>query len=377
MEHKQSYVFDDSLLTWLDQHIEEPFQPLIPIIDPHHHLWGSSRAFTPGQPITAAIRNCFGERNASGKYEYSDFLSDVSANGVVASVFIECGCHYDRAAMKSTGDHLAPVAETVGISAVADGAQLPLFIIGYVDFTLGVDATRECLQRHIQAGGGKFRGVRTALSWDPSDDLYSTRLSGQERDLSSTAAFREGFATMSEFGLIFETWLYHPQIKELADLARSFPTTTMVLNHVGFPLGAGPWEDPEKGLFGKRGPSDATVKEWKEAIRNIAKYPNVVCKLSGLTMPVAGFGWERDSKPPSSAEVAWYLAPFYLEALEAFGPERCMFASNFPPDKASCSYTVLWNAMKLIAGRSGLNDEEIRGLFYGNAARIYDITTIF
>lgn len=368
------FLYDASLNCWLQQRLEEPLLPMLPIIDPHHHLWAAARTPAHGQPISAATRNCFGARCGLGKYEYGDFLSDTAANGVVASIFIECGMNYDRAAMKASRDHLAPVAETAGVAEIARSAKLPLYIIGHVDFTLGADIVRECLSKHIETGEGRFKGVRSALAWDLSDELYSTRQSGQQRDLSGTVAFREGFAVLSEFGLIFESWLYHPQIKELAALARAFPSTTIVLNHVGFPLGAGPWEDPEKGNFGRRGPSDAVIDDWKAAIRDIASCQNVVCKLSGLTMPVTGFGWERDGSPPSSAEIAWHLAPFYLIALEAFGPDRCMFASNFPPDKASCSYTVLWNAMKRIALRSGLSEDAIRGLFSGNAARVYGIS---
>lgn len=365
------FVYDASLTSWLQQRDEPPLEPLLPIVDPHHHLWGSTRVPAPGKPISAATRNCFGERNGLGSYEYSDFVNDVGNNGVAASVFIECGMHYDRAAIKATKDHLAPVAETAGIASVADSAALPLFIIGHCDFTLGAEKTRECLEQHIEAGGGRFKGIRSALSWDPSDELYSTRQSGQPKDLSATPEFRDGFEVLADYGLLFETWLYHPQIKELTDLARSFPRVTMVLNHVGFPLGVGPWKDTDPA---KRGPSATVVAHWKRDLHELSLCPNVVCKLSGLTMPVAGFGWERDAVPPSSEEIADRLAPFYLEAVAAFGPARCMFASNFPPDKASCSYTVLWNAMKRIAARSGLDEDAIRGLFYDNAARIYSMT---
>jgi predicted TIM-barrel fold metal-dependent hydrolase len=171
--------------------------------------------------------------------------------------------------------------------------------------------------------------------------------------------FRQGFAYLQHYGLSFEAWLYHPQLAELIDLARAFPETTMILNHIGGPIGNGFYAD-------KRA---ETLQAWRQYIAAVATCPNVVVKLGGLGMPFCGFDWSERAAPPGSAELAEAMAPYYLWCIEQFGVERCMFESNFPVDKVSYSYNVMWNAFKRLV--ADFSPAEKAALFHDTAARVY------
>ena len=164
---------------------------------------------------------------------------------------------------------------------------------------------------------------------------------------------------MDKLGLSFDAYLYHPQLSELADLANSFPGVTIILNHVGGPLGIGPYSNKRDQIFA----------EWKESMSAVAACPNVVVKVGGLLMPVCGFDWHERPMPTTSRELAQSTAPYYLYCIEQFGPDRCMFESNFPVDKIACSYTVLWNAFKRLA--HDFSPSEQSALFHDTASRVY------
>ena len=173
------------------------------------------------------------------------------------------------------------------------------------------------------------------------------------------AQFRQGFAQLARHDLVFEAWMFHTQLHELVSLATAYEDTTIVLDHVGGPLGIGPFRNQRAEVF----------SHWQRAIDELATCPNIVVKLGGLQMPINGFGWHRRDAPPSSAELAEATRPYYLHCIERFGPDRCMFESNFPVDKASCSYTTLWNLFKRIA--EGFSPDEKAALFHDTASRVY------
>jgi len=177
----------------------------------------------------------------------------------------------------------------------------------------------------------------------------------------SDAAFRRGFSCLERFGLSFDAWLYHPQLFELVDLAGAFPATTIILNHVGGPLGVGPYADKRDEVF----------QAWRKGITALADYPNVVVKLGGLGSERSGFDWHRRTLPPTSSEIAELLSPYFDFCIEKFGPHRCMFESNFPVEKRANSYVAVWNAFKRIARR--YSADERRALFHDTAARVYRI----
>jgi predicted TIM-barrel fold metal-dependent hydrolase len=190
--------------------------------------------------------------------------------------------------------------------------------------------------------------------------MYASRPKGLLLD----PAFRKGFACLAPLDLSFDAWLFHPQIGELTDLARAFPDTKIVLDHCGGPVGIG-------RFAGKRG---ETFAVWKASIQNIAKCPNVVVKLGGLAMCLLGYDFHMRPQPPSSGQAADAWRPYIETCIEAFGPNRCMFESNFPPDKGQCSYQVIFNAFKRIAAQ--YNESERTALFSRTATDFYRLKLV-
>jgi predicted TIM-barrel fold metal-dependent hydrolase len=329
---------------WLAQVTEDALEPALPICDPHHHLWDQ-------QPARVAPR-----------YLLDEILDDVRAgHNVVSTVFIECGAMF-----KTTGpEALRPVGETEFVNGVAAMSASGLYgpsriaagIIGTADLRLG-EAVGAVLDAQIAAGGGRFRGIRRAAAWDPDPGVPNHRTEPGAR-LFYRDDFRAGFAQLARRQLTFEAWCYHPQIPDVTALARAFPDTTIILNHFGGPLGVGGYAGHAKDVYA----------EWRTSIAELATCPNVVAKLGGINMEMNGFGWHERSRPPSSQELADATRHYYDVTIERFGADRCMFESNFPVDKASCSYTVLWNAFKRIA--SGATASEKAKLFHDTAARVF------
>ena len=219
-------------------------------------------------------------------------------------------------------------------------------------------AVEAVLERHVRAGDGRFRGIRHAGAWDASGDIRPSH-TNPPQGLYGSAAFREGFSRLSRLGLTFEAWQYHTQIDDVVGLARAFPETLIVLDHVGGPLGIGPYAGKREDVFAA----------WRRSILELALYPNVWVKLGGLGMAICGFDFHKRETPPDSAELAAAWRPWIETCIEAFGPQRAMFESNFPVDRVSCTYTVLWNALKRIA--AGASAEEKALLFTGSARKFY------
>jgi predicted TIM-barrel fold metal-dependent hydrolase len=230
-------------------------------------------------------------------------------------------------------------------------------IIGTVDLRLG-EAAAEVLEAHIVAGGGRFRGLRLGATWDAHDDIPNHR-TNPPPGLLLRQDFRAGFAQLGPRQLTFEAWCYHHQIPEVTDLARAFPDTIIILDHFGGPIGIGPYA----------GKADEVYAQWRTHISELATCDNVVAKLGGINMEVNGFAWHDQPRPPTSQELVDATRHYYDYTLEQFGARRCMFESNFPVDKASCSYTVLWNAFKRLT--AGCSADEKASLFYDTAARVY------
>ena len=185
----------------------------------------------------------------------------------------------------------------------------------------------DLLRAHIEAGQGLFRGIRQHASWDASDDVPKSRIDPPPH-LYRDGDFREGFARLAPLGLSFDAWNFHPQIPELAALARAFPEITIVLNHLGGPLGIGPYADRRDEVFSC----------WQRDLSALAACAKVVVKLGGIAMDLNGFGWHERDRPPTSDELAVAQRPYILHAIECFGPARCMFESNFPVEKLYVSY---------------------------------------
>lgn len=332
--------------SWLNQVNEPILDPDLPICDPHHHLW-DHRAGT-----------------VEPRYLLDEILADLnSGHNVVSTVFIECGTMF-----KASGpDELKPIGETEfvnGIAAMSASGQygacrIAAGIIGTAYLWLG-DPVAAVLDAQIAAGGGRFRGIRQGASWDASPDVPNHRTEPAP-DMYDDPKFREGFAHLAPRGLSFEGWCFHPQIPALTRLARAFPDTTIILDHFGGPLGVGPYAGREAEVF----------DTWHKSVTELATCSNVMAKLGGLAMPVNGFAWDARPQPPGSQEFIDAQRRYFDTTLELFGADRCMFESNFPVDKVSVSYAVLWNAFKRYT--SDYSSSERASLFHDTAARVYRI----
>ena len=329
---------------WLALTVEEPLDPGLPICDPHHHLWDMRTA------------------RVSERYLLDEVLEDVgSGHNVVSTVFIECGAMYTASASEA----MRPVGEVEFVNGIAAMSASGLYgptriaagIVGSADLRLG-DAVAPVLDAQIAVAGGRFRGIRQAAAWDADPLLPPSRVNPGP-GLFQRDDFRAGFLHLAPRQLTFEAWCYHRQIPEVTALARAFPDTTIILNHFGGPLGVGAYA----------GKADDVYAEWRTSLAELATCPNVVAKLGGINMELNGFGWHERSRPPSSEELANATRRYYEFTIEQFGPNRCLFESNFPVDKASVSYPVLWNTFKRIA--SGSSATEKADLFHDTATRVY------
>ena len=326
---------------WLARTSEEILDPQLPIIDPHHHLYDQ-----PGN-----------------LYLFDDLRADVqSGHNVRATVYVQGGSMY-RAGGEPA---MAPVGEVEfanGVAAMAasgayGAARLCAGIVGFADLALG-EHVAPTLDAEIAAGGGRFRGVRFTTKWDPDEAIRGARRTLPPGFLGD-AGFRRGFAALAARGLSFDAWVVHPQLGDVADLARAFPDTPIIVNHCGGLMAA-------VGVYAAR--REDSIAQWGASMAALAGCANVAVKLGGLGMPNMGLGLHRRPAPASSEELAALWRPYIEPCIELFGPDRCMFESNFPPDKHGASYAVLWNAFKRLT--AGHTPSEKRALFAATAARIY------
>ena len=339
---------------------EAILEPELPIVDPHHHLWDRRTYATPqvtDHPFLTAIQ-------PAQRYLLDELMADTgSGHNVVATVFVDC-----RAFYKADGpDELRSLGETEFVNGVAAMSASGTYgdfracagIVGNVDLLLG-DKAAAVLEKHVEAGGGRFRGIRNSASWDADPDVLGP-LNRLEAGLYLRDDFRAGFRQLAPLDLTFDAWLLEPQLPDLIDLSRAIPDTTIILDHVGTPLGRGSYT----GKLEERFPI------WRDNIRELAKSPNVAVKLGGLAMAFCNFpSFLQEPRAPSS-ELADQWRPYIETCIEAFGAERCMFESNFPVDMGSCSYATLWNAFKHLA--KGASATEKTALFSGTATKIYKL----
>lgn len=328
---------------WLAQVREDIIEPDLEIVDPHHHLW------VRGTPETPAA------------YEMEALWRDTgSGHKVVQTVYIECRSYWDPGAPA----HLQSVAETARVAEMArtapEGKARIAGIVAYVDLTLEPALLDNALDAHLAAGEGLVKGIRHSGARDPEPGaliIPGRGTPGQYAD----PAFRRGVARLGERGLTFDTWHFHHQNPDFHDLARAVPDTVMVLDHFGTPLGVGRYAGQREAIFAR----------WQRDVEAIAACPNVVAKLGGMAMPDNGFGWMDRATPATSDEIVTAQGAWYAHMLGLFGPDRCMFESNFPVDRTAVSYPVLWNAFKKMA--RDLDAVDKRAVFAGTARRIYGL----
>ena len=330
---------------WLALTTEDALEPDLPICDPHHHFWDMRTERIPFQ-----------------RYLLHELADDVnSGHNVRSTVFVEA-----RAMYRSSGaEEMRPVGEVEFVQGLAAASESGLYgptraaasIVGHANLLLG-DRVEPVLEALQAASPNRFRGIRHSVTWDPHPEIEVTSALRQEGQLSNDD-FRAGARVLARMGLSLEAWLYFPQLHELADFARAVPDLTIILNHIGGLLRVGPYD------------SDETLPAWRAGIAAVAECPNVVVKLGGIGMPRTGFDWHERDTPIGSEELAEDMAPLMHYCIEQFGPERGMFESNFPVDKVSYSYNVMYNAFKRLS--KDYSDSERAAMFHDTAARVYDV----
>ena len=309
------------------------------IVDPHHHLWD----------------------RPTSTYLVDEILADIgTGHQIEATVFVECKTRY-----RETGRaELRPIGEAEFVAAAAEEGtrktgglvNLCAAMSGGADLRHGRAAVDELLGGLNEASQGRLRGIRHIAAYDPHNNFVRSR---PPPNLLSDRDFREGFACLSRHGLLFEAMVYHPQLPELTDLARAFPETTIVLNHVGVPLGA--------GTFANRRAEVSRI--WKADMQILASCPNVIVKVGGFGMPMFGFGFEAATEKPTASQLAGAIAPYVETCAETFGAARCMFESNFPVDKVSFGYRTAWNAFKIVTRNASASEKN--RLFRETAIQTY------
>ncbi len=333
-----AYAENDAITKWLAQETPEPvLEPELPIVDPHHHLWDIRGDRT--EPFLSFQQKV---------YLCEEITNDIRSSGhnVVQTVFAQCAAFY-----RADGpEEMRCVGETEFVHGIAAMSRSGIYgetrlctgIFGAADLRPG-KAAEPVLKAHLSASPN-FRGIRTGF---PSD---------------LNAQFLEGYALLAKHNLSFDNYSPdHSRLPVLAKLAAKQPDVTVIVNHLGGRI------DPDA--------SRDAVAAWKKHIDAIAACPNAVMKVGGAQMRVGAwepaFHMNRRARPIGSEELTELLYPYYLYAIEAFGPERCMFESNFPVDKECVSYRTLWNTFKRIAARAGLSESEKAAIFSGTATRVY------
>jgi L-fuconolactonase len=329
---------------WLALTPEPTLEPELPICDPHHHLW----EFRP-EPLPYQ------------RYLLSDLAADIhSGHHVRSTVFIEVKTRY-----RTNGpEKMRPVGEVEFVEALAaesargtyGRAQVAAAIIGYADLKRG-EQVAPVLDAMQAASPARFRGIRHSVGWDPSPELVNRDLEG----VLSSDPYRASARVLAGRGLCLETSLYHPQLENLAAFARAVPDLTIIVNHIGGLVRIGPYANRD----------DDVLPTWRRGIAAVAACPNVIIKLGGVGQVRFGFDWHTRERPIGLEELAAALAPLMQYCIEQFGPDRCMFESNFPVDKVSYSYNVVYNAFKRLS--QGYSAAERAAMFHDTAARVYRI----
>ncbi len=329
---------------WLALTTEPTLEPELPICDAHHHFWDFRMDRVPYH-----------------RYLLDELAADVnSGHNVRSTVFLEA-----RSMYRPDGpEELRPVGEVEFVQGIAAASATGLYgptkaaaaIIGAADLALGDDVAR-VLDALQAASPNRFRGIRYNTSWDPHPELDSRSVEGQ----LANPQVRAGARVLASRGLVYENVVYFPQLSDLVGFANAAPDLTIVSNHIGGLIRVGP--------YGNR--ADAVMPAWREGVAALAQCPNVVMKLGGVGQPRYGFDWHTRNTPIGSEQLAQEMGPLITYCIDQFGPERCLFESNFPPDKVSFSYHVMYNAFKRIT--SGYSAGERAAMFHDNAARIYRI----
>lgn len=327
---------------WLSLVQEAALEPELRIIDAHHHLWDRT----------------------GNRYLLDEYLDDLNqGHRIEATVFVQSRSMFDPGrdpAFQSVGEvEFANGIAAQSASGIYGGTRVCAAIVGGADLRLG-HSVLPVLEEMVERCGPRLQGIRNTTAWHPDPQIVSNP-TPPPAGILQDERFRQGVSCLQRHDLKLDVWAYHTQLSEVLGLAMAFPDQTIILDHVGGPLGIGQYAARRAEV----------TAQWQLDIQQLARCPNVLIKLGGLAMRVGGFDLHLRELPPDSQTLASLWRPYILHCVEQFGPSRCMFESNFPVDKGMCSYGALWNAFKLIT--KDLSISERSALFSGTAARAYNI----
>lgn len=326
---------------------DDVLYPDLPIVDAHHHLVDRVTDMPEEHNLHRFL-----------VHEYTDYVD--GGHNVVGSVVVE-----GRVMYRAEGpEELRSVGETEffnGQAAMAASGRygpcrMAAGIVGEADFRRG-DDIRLLLETHLEAAPGRLRGVRHEGLWD-ADESILRGMHSVGPHLYLDDRFQAGFKHLEALGLSFDAFVLEPQLPDVSGLASAFPTTQIVLDHLGLPFSAGVYA----------GKADERFPIWKANMAEIARHPNVAVKIGGLGSFISGSKWFRADPPATAAQLADEWRPYAETAVELFGAARSMFVSNAPTD-GSGSFDNVCNAYKMIF--AGCSDDELRDIFARSAARFY------
>ena len=340
---------------------EDILEPDLPILDPHHHLWD----LRPIVPMFPEPRHRFIETLLPvAHYTFDQLYADVTTgHNVIGTVFMECGAFYNA----NYGEALKPVGEVEYVNGVAAQSASGLYgdlrlcaaIVGHANLMLG-GQVGEVLDALHAASPNRFKGIRHQGAWDADPEVLGPPFHAPP-ELYRDATFREGFAELSKRDMTFDAWILEPQIPDVIDLAKAFPDQPICLDHCGTPL----------GMASYTGKLHERFDTWRHNIHELAKCENVVIKLGGLAMHNCAMPEEGPAAGHGSEHLAALWRPYIETCIEAFGPDRAMFESNYPVDRWGATYPILWNAFKRIT--RGASQDEKSALYAGTASRFYGV----
>lgn len=326
---------------------DEPIlAPDLPIVDAHHHLWD----------------------RPAGRYLFDDYLADVRAgHRIVASIYVET----EAMARLDGPEVLRPIGEVEfanGVAAMSAGGgygpcRVAAGIVGHADMTLG-DEIAVLLDRAMAAAPDRFRGIRQITLEHPTDEPFRHMAHVPKAGVLASPGFHPAMRQLAQRGLSFDATVFHHQLPVLSEVAAAHPDVTIVLSHMGLAMAMGADQDGRREVFGI----------WRDNVRDLAERPNVVCKVGGLGSPFWSLGLDRKSGPTGFAELAEAWRPYVETAIDAFGPDRCMMESNYPPDSRSAGFVPLWNALKHIV--EAASPAEKAALFSKTAGRVYRLSEL-
>jgi predicted TIM-barrel fold metal-dependent hydrolase len=282
----------------------------LPIADAHQHFWDPRVNYHPWLCDEPPIAFRYGDYSALRRpYLPADYLADARGHEVAKTVYVE-----------TEWDPRDPLGETAWVGRLRRETGLPTVMVAQAWLDRG-DAA------HVLERQAAFAFVRGIRHKPPP---------GAMRD----ARWRAGYALLGRFGLRFDLQTAWTELADAAALCREFPDTRLILDHAGLPA-----DRSREGIEG-----------WKRALRQLAACPNAAVKISGICVP--GARWT----PALNRDIV-------LAAIEIFGLERAMFASNFPVDGLCATFPEIYSGFGEIA--AGFSALERRALFYDNAVRIY------